>query len=241
LNYSYYEYIVVDGASTDGTYETVCRYDREFKRKGIRYCHISEPDGGIYDAMNKSVMYCENNWVIFMNANDSFHNTDVLSKIFGQSYSENVSCIYGHTMNIKGGIRYIKRSCPVNCISYKAPFVHQALFVKREILKKYGFDVGYHIAADFDQFVRMYKGKEIFQQIDVVVANFNLDGISQNNCEEVKREWYRIWKEADMLKKSRFRRWWRMEVIRNLKKSKSTLSVYMLWKQLRRQEIIRRG
>ena len=90
LNQSYNskEYIVVDGKSTDGTLEIVKKYADQIS------VIVSEPDRGIYDAMNKAVDLAHNEWIIFMNSGDVFADNDTLKNVFNEPISKNISFIY---------------------------------------------------------------------------------------------------------------------------------------------------
>lgn len=225
-SYSEYEYIIIDGLSTDRTYDIVCEYDGDFAEKGIRYCHTSERDNGIYDAMNKALHYCRNEWIIYMNSDDTFYNGEVLSEIFSKDYAMDTSCIYGDTCNIKDGKKYFKKSYPIECLVYRGAFIHQALFVRNSVMKKYRFSTDYLIAGDMDLFIRMYAAGEKFFKINICVANYYMGGISQNNPEQVYKEWYEIWNNAGMMKQARLKRWWRMKILAKLKQSPLLWKIY---------------
>ena len=77
-SYDDFEYLILDGKSTDQTYEIVKSYDSSFKEKGIVFRHFSSPDSGIFDAMNKAVQEAQGEWIIYMNADDSFYDQNVL-------------------------------------------------------------------------------------------------------------------------------------------------------------------
>ena len=81
-NYCNYEYIVIDGKSTDNTLTILNDYRKGFQEKGIDYYIYSEKDNGIYDAMNKGIEHSLGDWIILMNADDSFYSSDVLTQVF---------------------------------------------------------------------------------------------------------------------------------------------------------------
>lgn len=80
--YSNIEYIIVDGGSTDGTLDIIKKYQDKISK------YISEPDQGIYDAMNKGMSLSKGQWLNFMNAGDSFYSNDVLQKVFEREFSK---------------------------------------------------------------------------------------------------------------------------------------------------------
>ena len=108
------EYIIIDGNSTDNTLQIVEKYKDKITKI------ISEPDKGIYDAMNKGLRITTGDWVNFMNAGDSFYSNDVLGKVFCQDYS-GISVIWGDAMLIQNGTKQeIFRATPF--YNYKLPF-----------------------------------------------------------------------------------------------------------------------
>lgn len=224
-----YEYIIIDGQSEDGTYDIVQKYDDCFAQKGVRYFHISEKDYGIFDAMNKALKYCENEWIIYMNANDSFYDRKTLSEIYSVDYAMDISCIYGDTCNIKNGKKYYKKSYPIRSISYRPAFIHQAVFVRNSVIKKYRFNTNYRISSDFDLFIRMYVAGEKFLRINTCVANYDLEGVSQNNPDVACKECYTIWNNAGMIKQSILKRWWRMRFLPILKRSSVLWKIYIFF------------
>ncbi len=236
LNQTYgcIEYIVIDGNSTDETYQIVCEYDKKFREKNIPYIHISEPDNGIYDAMNKGLNYCSGEWVYYLNANDRLFQNSTLEQVFSRQYDDKVSCIYGNTWNVKGEKIYFKRAYGIETIYYRAPFIHQALFVQRKVMEQYKFDVGYKISADYDLFVRMYVNGEKYKQIDCDISFFDLSGISQNNMEEARNERKEIQMKNGLYKQYRFRRVFQSNIVYALKKSKFIYGIYMVLMNLRR-------
>ena len=116
-SYAHIDYVIIDGASTDGTPEMLG------KTEGVRW--ISEPDMGIYDAMNKGIRMAEGEWVIFMNAGDVFASDDTLSKVF--SVERDADVIYGDV--IKGDS--IKKAEPPHN-GHRMYFCHQ-----RRIIRQY--------------------------------------------------------------------------------------------------------
>ena len=95
-NYMDFEYIVIDGKSNDLTYSIVKKYRDEFNEKGIAYRYISEPDTGIYNAMNKAIEMSRGDWLLFLNAGDYFVNSEVLKKLSLKTQLSDKSLIYGN-------------------------------------------------------------------------------------------------------------------------------------------------
>ena len=108
------------------------------KTEGIRW--ISEPDKGIYDAMNKGIRMAEGEWVIFMNAGDVFASDDTLSKVF--SVERDADVIYGDVIK---GDSIKKAESPHN--GHRMYFCHQSAFVRTSCLKEFPFDIQHRMSA----------------------------------------------------------------------------------------------
>ena len=177
LNQTYHdiEYIIIDGGSTDGTVEIIRKYaDR------IAYW-VSEPDKGIYDAMNKGIKVATGEWINFMNAGDEFVDANVLDKLFFAKTVANVDVIYGNTlMKYTEGISFTKVK-EIDYIQKGMPFCHQSSFVRNGAIER--FDTNYQIAADYNFFYESYleKGVNAFVYIDMPIAIFDArEGASAN-------------------------------------------------------------
>lgn len=166
--YKHVEYVIVDGASTDGTLELLEEY-------GGRIDHwVSESDKGIYDAMNKGVSMAKGKWVIFMNAGDCFADNHVLEYVF--SVPRQADVIYGDV--VKGGV-VKKASSPRN--AHRMFFCHQSVFVKIESLKAFPFDISHKMSADFKQMKQLWLAGKQFLQLDFPIADFDVQGVSNTN------------------------------------------------------------
>ena len=136
LQYSQKETIVIDGASTDHTKDIVSKYE------DIITTFVSEKDSGIYNAMNKGIKYVTGDYVVFMNAGDIFANENVLSMV--NAFDGDIilgSESYGGTQRIvkKEMTLYDLLSVGIN---------HQAVYYRKDVLQKYGFDESYKLTAD---------------------------------------------------------------------------------------------
>jgi glycosyltransferase involved in cell wall biosynthesis len=188
INQSYKskEYIIIDGGSNDGTLDIISKYGNR-----INY-YLSEPDEGIYDAMNKGIKLASGDWIIFMNAGDSFVENGVFEKIIKEVYKynenlEKVNLIYGNALvvNNKLGIVYkVKKEITgINTFyfSIKQPICHQAVLFNRSIFDEIGvYNKKFKLAGDYEWFVRFFMGKEnyIAKFIDIDIVNFQMDGLS---------------------------------------------------------------
>ncbi len=221
-----YEYIIKDGKSKDGTIEIAEMFRTFFSEREIDYRIESKEDFGIYDAMNQAIKMCRGEWVLFLNAGDSFVNSCTLSNVFSGSHDKGLACIYGNTINIKLNIEYRKKGYPISSIYYRVPFIHQAVFVRTDIMTKYLFDTRYKIAADYDLYARLFDDGLTFKRIDVDIAKFDLSGVSQTNRQSAQDEVYDIQKRHNYLDKLKLRRFIFNNIIIPLKSSKSIYKIY---------------
>lgn len=163
--YANIEYLIIDGASTDGTAQMLAEYQGRLSR------WISEPDKGIYDAMNKAIGMATGDWIIFMNAGDTFASSDVLSRVF--SCSHEVDVIYGDV--VKG--EQLKYAEPPHN-AHRMYFCHQSALVRTECLRQYPFDTRHRMSADFKQMKMLFLSGHHFLQLPFAIARFDTTGIS---------------------------------------------------------------
>lgn len=161
------EYIVIDGGSKDGTIDIIKKYAAH-----IDYW-VSEPDKGVYDAMNKGIDKATGKWINFMNAGDYYYSNTVLLNLFNKNIPEDVMVYYGDTIKRYdfGDILLSKNKKRNN--DPIMPFCHQSVFVKIEILQKYKFDIQYQILADRDLFYRIKKDGNIYKNSSIIVSVFD--------------------------------------------------------------------
>ena len=189
------EYILVDGASTDGTLSIIEKYAGQIAR------YVSEPDHGIYDAMNKGLSYATGEWVNFMNAGDTFAGTEVLSSVFckseGEEIPSHIKVIGGHTHLLYPEKTEVLQAQGGSVVPYALPFCHQSSFVRRTLdgASAFQFNLKYRIAADYHLFYRIYQqyGAEAFYTVDSVIANYRMDGSTTfENLRKAKKEYLQI-------------------------------------------------
>ena len=180
------EYIVIDGGSTDGTVEIVKKYDSR-----ISYW-LSEPDGGIYDAMNKGIKAATGKWINFMNAGDSFHSANSISEAV-KMLNEDSIVAYGNTLLLYSFGPKLKIPDSLEKIKQKMVFGHQATFVRTSYHKAHLFDTTFRSSGDYKFFYDTYSMGAKFQYIPVTIANYLTEGgISSSNSGLVKKEDARI-------------------------------------------------
>lgn len=171
------EYIIVDGASTDGTIEII----KKFSDK-ISYW-ISETDKGVYDAMNKGIKASTGNFVIFMNSGDTFHSDDAIEKM-RLCEVEPKTIVYGNVLakywdgaKVERPMEFFKTSMKFKGIGIN----HQTIFFPGDEIRKREYDLSYRIASDYDLTYRMWKDGIKFLYRDAVVADYEWgNGISSN-------------------------------------------------------------
>lgn len=170
--YGNLEYVIVDGASTDGTAD----FARSLGDKVDVL--ISEPDKGIYDAMNKGVRAASGEWVIFMNAGDTFYSADTIERVFDSADYSGCGVVYGDVAkrNADGELEMKKAGAP--CNSHRMFFCHQSAFYRRSDILAEEFDISHRMSADIHQVKRLYKKGVKFCQTDIPVAVFDTGGVS---------------------------------------------------------------
>lgn len=174
LNQTYpnIEYIIIDGGSTDGTLDIIKKYQDR-----ISYW-VSEPDKGIYDAMNKGTLKAAGEWLNFMNAGDTFYDQNVLEKVFRNNNWEDTDVIYGDVYIKYKNTKKLRSTLPIKHLEKGMPFCHQSTFIKTKLQKKITFDTHYKICADYNLFLTLYKQKYHFKKIDIAIATFLYGGVS---------------------------------------------------------------
>lgn len=182
LNQSYesIEYVIVDGNSTDNTLEIIKSYKKEFERRSISYLWVSEPDQGIYDAMNKGLKMVNGELIGILNSDDWYtkeavrvvvqkNNSNVYSIISGKKNKVNFQKEILKTLDNKKDIKkYIHKTMPIN---------HPATFVHKNVYKKIGlFNTNYRLSADYDLVYRAFRAEVKFLFIDTVIVNMRNTG-----------------------------------------------------------------
>lgn len=157
-SYKDYEYLVIDGGSSDDTLSIV-------KSAGISHITVvSEPDNGLYDAMNKGLSIAKGEYVLFLNAGDAFSDAGVLERI-AQAASDRPGVIYGQTRIVDSGRKVIgprhltaPRELTASSFSRGMVVCHQAFVARRDIVGKY--DLRYRYSADYDWCIRCLERSE---------------------------------------------------------------------------------
>ncbi|QMI05684.1 colanic acid biosynthesis glycosyltransferase WcaE [Citrobacter sp. RHB25-C09] len=181
-----FEWIVVDGGSGDGTQEFLENLNGQYH---LRF--VSEPDKGIYDAMNKGIEMAQGKFALFLNSGDVFHADAAQFVRQLQTQKEN-SMITGDALLDFGNGHKIKRSAkPGWYIYHSLPASHQAIFFPVAGLKKWRYDLQYKVSSDYALAARMYKAGYGFKKLNGLVSEFSMGGVSTTNnlelCEDAKK------------------------------------------------------
>lgn len=181
-NYSDYEYIIVDGASKDNTLNIVEGFRSGFEDKGISFKVVSEKDNGIYDAMNKGAKLCSGEWILFLNADDSFADPDVLKDLFTGKDYEGYDIVYGDSYRVKGDTRKLDLADrDISILTDYKFFCHQATFTRKKVFDDISFDTQFKIGADYDFFLQAYLKKYTFHYENRVVCVYSVEGTSNKD------------------------------------------------------------
>lgn len=182
-DFSDIEYLIVDGASSDNTVAIAETYRSRFAEKGISYTVHSEPDKGIYDAMNKGVLLASGDIIGILNSDDCYASSDVLSSVASGFEERKTDTLYGNLIYVKNGkpYRYWKSGKP-RTFRYGWMPPHPAFFVTKEAYARYGLyrlDCG--VNADYELMLRfLEKCRATTCWIDKVFVKMSAGGISDN-------------------------------------------------------------
>lgn len=174
-----YEFIIIDGGSTDGSVDVIKKY------KGHINYWVSESDGGIYPGMNKGLRQAKGDYLNFMNGGDCYHSDDVLEKIF--SLNTNADIITG--THAENGLRNIGEGGVTMLDLYKWAIDHQASFIRREIALCHPYDEKYRIVSDWKFFIEaLILDNCSFYYTDLIVVDVDMTGVSNTNLVLDKQE-----------------------------------------------------
>ncbi|MDR0733963.1 MAG: glycosyltransferase [Dysgonamonadaceae bacterium] len=190
-----FEYIVVDGGSTDKTIDII----KDYELRIANFKFISEPDRGIYDAMNKGLKLAVGDYVWFINAGDRIHSPNTLQEIANQlsASGSRISILYGETeiSDSQGnslGMRRLKAPEKLTWKSFKMGMLvcHQSFIVRREIVEDY--DLRYRYSADFEWCIRCLKKAEHVLNTHQTLSYFLEAGFSAENRKASLKERYEV-------------------------------------------------
>ncbi len=205
------EHLVIDGASTDATLSLVEDYKRrsDASDTGHKVIVKSEPDEGIYDAMNKGLTQALGDYIVFMNAGDFFPQADTLEEIARRCHLNETpfeglpAVLYGNTDIVDGEGHYLRprRLQPPERLTWRSfrqgmLVCHQAFYARTDIAKNLQYDTTYRFSADIDWCIRVMREGEraglSLYNINKVVACYTEQGATTENHQESLRERFRI-------------------------------------------------
>lgn len=189
--YSNIEYIIVDGLSTDGTFQMIKQYQDRVSKI------ISEKDRGIYDAMNKGLALATGDYVIFMNSGDEFYDAGTVTAVFAAA--DDADIYYGETEMIAGSGESLgqrRHKAPKQFtwrgFEYGMSISHQAIYVRRALAEPY--DRQYQLSADIEWIIRAAKKAKKIINVNRYVAKYLVGGMSKKKHRQSLQERFDIMK-----------------------------------------------
>lgn len=187
-----YEWIVVDGGSTDGSRELIEQNSEHFE------WWVSEPDKGIYNAMNKGIAHANGEWFLFLNSGDWLFSNDVIEKVFSKEYQSDV--LYGNVMYHwpdKRGMELEQKPDSVSLyFFYSDTLCHQATFYRKSIFDTHSYNENYRICSDWELYIKLLIEGYQFQHIPFCISNFAQDGMSSHLTPEHLAERQKVFEEC---------------------------------------------
>jgi glycosyltransferase involved in cell wall biosynthesis len=162
-----FEYIIIDGASTDNSLKVISKY-------GVN--HISEPDCGISDAFNKGIKLASGEYVLMLNSGDELFEKDTIKKVLHHMGEDNCDLYYGDVINNETHQLVGRKSQ----YTYPDSIPHQGAFVKNKYCKELMYSTGFKIRMDYDFFSRLIKRKIKIKKLPFTIAKYEDGGVSMN-------------------------------------------------------------
>jgi glycosyltransferase involved in cell wall biosynthesis len=186
------QYIIIDGGSTDGTLEIIEKYKNSIS------IIISEPDGGIYPAINKGISYCNYPLVGLIHSGDKYK-PDALFKVYHAFNETHADVIYGDIeVKQKNGVEFIflHQVADHKLLKKRMSIFHPSTFVKLSVYQNFGmYNCEYRLASDYDFLLKLFLKKYRFVRVPIVLATFLSGGFSDQNYKLLHKENYQIHKK----------------------------------------------
>lgn len=190
--YTHIEHIIIDGGSTDDTVELIKKHET------VQTKWISEKDNGIYDAMNKASAMVTGSYICYLNAGDTFYDTDTVAQIIRKAQKYHLpDILYGETVvvNNEGAFlhnRRLKAPERLHWKSFKQGMLvcHQAFIIKRGIFEPY--DLTYRYSSDVDWTIRLMKKSKSIVNTHLTMIKYLNEGVTTANRKASLKERYQI-------------------------------------------------
>lgn len=180
-----FEWIIIDGGSDDGTKDYL---------PTLSATALSEPDRGIYDAMNKGIERAQGDYLLFLNAGDELADPQVLQHLYNDLHKENFpDFVYGPALEGRNNHDPVTKSARgIKFLFWGMPTHHQAMLYKRETLGKIRYNLSYKIAADYELTCRFLKNAKTVHMTQYPICLFEPGGISQQAVKQGRTEQFDI-------------------------------------------------
>lgn len=186
-NVTNFEYIIIDGNSTDTTVEIIQSYQNKFNEKGIAYQWISEPDKGIYDAFNKGVSKAQGQWISFLGSDDVYLD-NALNHYFEELNTVSETTDFIHSNVSLANKKLFSGSWKWKKFKRRMTIPHVGAFHNANYFKRYGlFDTSYKIAGDYELLLRA-RNKLKTYWIDEITVLMSDGGVSNHQIKKTYRE-----------------------------------------------------
>jgi len=185
------EYIIIDGGSTDGSVDLIRKYSQKIQH------WISEPDKGIYDAMNKGLKAANGDYILFLNSGDKLYHAQLFNQLFSDFGDDWPDVIYGETMIVAEdgseiGLRRLKAPETLTWKSLKNGMLvcHQSFIASTNIVPAY--NLKYRLSADYEWMLKTLKAAKSTQNCQQIIAGFLDGGTSKKNIQASLKERFNI-------------------------------------------------
>lgn len=190
--YPYIQHVIVDGNSRDGTIDMIRAY------ANTKTKWISEPDKGLYHAMNKAAKLADGYYLCFLNAGDTFYSPDTVAQLMHEVDREmRPDIVYGETAIVddEGQFLHMRRLKAPEVLTYKSfkqgmLVCHQAFIVRKDLFRPY--DTNYRFSSDFDWAIRMMMGAHFIYNTNLVLINYLNEGLTTANRRASLKERFKI-------------------------------------------------
>jgi len=182
--YKNIEFIIVDGGSTDGTIDIIKKYEDKIS------CWVSEPDNGIYDALNKGIKIATGDYIEVLGSDDCFIDENSIARVVAE-LTEDIDILSATVIHVdeKTHLQMLWHNYSArNQDTYNYRMIpHQGMFVKRELAMKYPFELDLRVVADYKFFLTCYFDDSIhIKYVDFPVVFYSLDGVSSDTSKELQ-------------------------------------------------------